>query len=354
MENVKSSKTKRHWFHFSLKMLLLVVLLCAVACGWFVLKMNQANGRREAVAAIRKANGRVEYDYDRSKKREPPRPAWLVKLLGVDFFTDVHSVTLSRSADDQSMNHVKPLTNIRELSLRNTKVTDAGLEQLEGLTPLQKLDLNGTQITDAGLGHLSGLTGLQELSLANTLVTDAGLEHLQGLKNLERLSLANTALSGAGLKNLQGAENLEWLDLTNTHINDNSMEDLRFLWAWFKLTSLGEVSTLNPVFTLILDQTQITDAGLAHLEDLDYYPTALSLRETQVTDVGIEHLQGLSKLRYVELQGTKVTREGWTKLHNSLPSRWDFCPACHKFKALRGTDMKGVLECRFCGYKQPQ
>ena len=36
-----------------------------------------------------------------------------------------------------------------------------------------------TQITDAGLGHLTGRTNLQELRLSGTQVTDAGVAELK-------------------------------------------------------------------------------------------------------------------------------------------------------------------------------
>ena len=62
-----------------------------------------------------------------------------------------------------------------ELSLHDTKITDAGLVHLKGLTNLQNLDLIGTKVTDAGLVHLKDLTNLQLLRLEDTQVTDAGL-----------------------------------------------------------------------------------------------------------------------------------------------------------------------------------
>ena len=42
-------------------------------------------------------------------------------------------------------------------------MTDAGLEHLKGLTQLRELNLNDTQVTDAGLEHLKGLTQLQSV-----------------------------------------------------------------------------------------------------------------------------------------------------------------------------------------------
>ena len=55
---------------------------------------------------------------------------------------------------------------------------------LKGLTNLQELDLAGTQVTDAGLVHLKGLTNLQELDLSYTQVTEGGVqEQRQALPN---------------------------------------------------------------------------------------------------------------------------------------------------------------------------
>ena len=48
-----------------------------------------------------------------------------------------------------------------------------------GLTELRELWLNYTEVTDAGLAHLAGLTKLQKLSLRGTKVTDAGMAKLR-------------------------------------------------------------------------------------------------------------------------------------------------------------------------------
>ena len=66
-----------------------------------------------------------------------------------------------------------------EVSLRGTKITDAGLVHLKGLTELQKLNLSRSNITDAGLVHLKGLTGLVALDVGNTKITDAGIAELK-------------------------------------------------------------------------------------------------------------------------------------------------------------------------------
>ena len=49
---------------------------------------------------------------------------------------------------------MKGLTNLRDLRLPRTQVTDAGLEHLKGLTNLEQLWLHETKVTQAGVSKL--------------------------------------------------------------------------------------------------------------------------------------------------------------------------------------------------------
>lgn len=53
--------------------------------------------------------------------------------------------------------------------------------------------------------HLKGLTNLVNLYLSSTQVSDAGLEHLKGLTNLVRLELKMTNVTATGIVDLQKA-----------------------------------------------------------------------------------------------------------------------------------------------------
>ena len=80
----------------------------------------------------------------------------------------------------RGLEHLKGLTNLTDLNLYRTQITDSGLAHLKGLTKLQHLWLTSTQITDAGLVDLKGLTKLKQLNLLlNKKVTDAGVAELQ-------------------------------------------------------------------------------------------------------------------------------------------------------------------------------
>jgi hypothetical protein len=83
--------------------------------------------------------------------------------------------------------------------------------------------------------------------------------------------------------------------------------------------TVEQAGRLTRLTLLRLNQTPLTDAGLAHvkgLNDLVY----LDLTGTEVTDAGLAHLTGLSKLSYLQLTRTHVTDGGVNKLHQALPN----------------------------------
>jgi internalin A len=81
---------------------------------------------------------------------------------------------------------------------------------------------------------------------------------------------------------------------------------------------LALVDRLSPA-AILLDGTQTTDAGLAHLKGLTNL-SALGLADTQLTDAGLVHLKGLSRLSCLSLSGTPVTGAGIKELERAAPS----------------------------------
>jgi Leucine-rich repeat (LRR) protein len=178
-------KSRRRWLRFSLRTLLVFVLVLSVPLGWFAWRLDKARRQREVVEAILKAGGSVVYDYQLDKDGrpnggEPMTPAWLRKSLGDDFFREVMWVNFHLTqVTDAGLEYIKGLNNLEELDLGNTQVTDAGLEHFKGLNSLEGLWLDNTQVTDAGLKHLKGMTNLRELYLNDTQVTDESVEKLR-------------------------------------------------------------------------------------------------------------------------------------------------------------------------------
>jgi DNA-binding transcriptional ArsR family regulator len=199
----------RKFLRFSVRGLIVLVLVFGAGLGWVV---RSAKVQREAVAAIKNAQGSVTYDWERHNGKSilgarPWAPGWLVDLIGVDYFGHVTGVGIwsTSPATDAAIAHVGKLSRIEQLGLPSSTTDDDCLAQLTGLTELTHLDLSGTQVTDAGLVHLRGLSKLSYLSLADTHVSDAGLTHLRGLKKLSYVGLARTHVTDAGVEALKQA-----------------------------------------------------------------------------------------------------------------------------------------------------
>ena len=238
----------RRRFQYSLRSLLVFVLLASVFMAWFGARWRAARQQREAVAAIESLGGDVEYDYIRKwiasgattgPPPDPPGPAWARSLLGDDFFAGVVRVgpggryTWSNGSapapfTDEWLEHIGKLSRLESLNLRGAShITDAGLAKLEGLTHLRRLELGFTSATDAGLAHVGKLSGLEVLDLLGTEATDAGLGHLRGLTRLEWLRISSSLVTDAGLEHLRGLGELRDLYLSGSHVTAEGVERLR-------------------------------------------------------------------------------------------------------------------------------
>ncbi|QDV38837.1 leucine-rich repeat domain-containing protein [Tautonia plasticadhaerens] len=227
----------------SVRMLLVLVLVIGGGLGWVV---HSARVQREAVEAIRRAGGSVQYDWQVEAERaalkngmggmgggflvlpdaEPPWPRWLVDRLGVDFFGSVVEVDVIGGGSDALLAHIGRLDRLDHLRFLDSDVSPAGLSRLRTLSRLKWLDLGETNVTDAGLAHLRGLTALEGLGLDQTRIGDAGLAHLAEMSNLRHLDLSTTDVGDPGLVRLQGLTNLETLYLGDTRVTIEETESL--------------------------------------------------------------------------------------------------------------------------------
>ena len=139
-------RLKRRWFQFSLRTIFIVMTLLALWLGYIT---HRARQQKQAVEAIEKLGGEVSYDY------EPAGPAWLRRLIGIDYFASVTTVELlGREVTDAGLEHLKRLTSLRRLFLSGTQISGAGLEYLKGLTRLVLLEVDDTEVSDIGVSEL--------------------------------------------------------------------------------------------------------------------------------------------------------------------------------------------------------
>ncbi len=199
--------------------------------------------------------------------------------LGYDDSGRVVVVSLQQDRfTDAEMALVPELSQLKELYLARSQITDNGLQHVKELTNLRLLVLPSAT-TDLGLAKLEQLPNLRELMLVDTQVTDSGLKHLSGISSLERLALPQQT-TDAGLAHLTELPNLETLDLSFTGVTDALLEQV---------------------------------ARFRKLKDLKLFGT-------QITDSGLAHVYGLSKLKSLDISFTNVSDQGVSRLQQALPN----------------------------------
>ena len=197
------------------------------------------------------------------------------------------------SATDADLAALKGQQNLLTLDLSNSKVTDVGLVALRDMKGLQTLILGQTQVTDAGLVNLRGMKGLQFLDLSGTHVTDAGLAIL-----MDMISVQVPVVMEDGDPRMEPVNVLHTLILSQTQVTDAALANLK---------------GMTDLQTLLLAGTQVTDAGLACLNELPCL-TTLSLQATQVTDAGLANLQEIKSMQSLNLGGARMTDAGLASL----------------------------------------
>ena len=322
------TKPKRRWFRFRLRTLLVVM---TALCVWLGFKVNAARRQKEAVTAILKAGGTVSFDYQMvqpgpgnptdfaiDSNALPSGPTWLRNVLGVDFFSNVISVSLTdRVIEESELAKIIQLPELRELNLRLTKVIpngsgqqrlfrDSDIAGLARISQLQWLVLSGDDTNGSGVGSLANLGHLQSLwfGTKSAHLDDAGMEQLGKLTNLENVLFSAARLTDTGFGHLASLTNLKSLSLWNASLPEARME---------------LISKLPELKALTIGGSHISEDGLRHLQNLTKVDS-LEFRETDISDAGLRYLKGLKNLKFLHFNTTQVTAEGIRDLQKSLPN----------------------------------
>ncbi|MCK4293675.1 MAG: hypothetical protein KAY65_10795 [Planctomycetes bacterium] len=134
-------------------------------------------------------------------------------------------------------------------------------------------------------------------------VTDEDMPVVARANTLRMLGLRDSEISDAGMAHLEGLTKLQGLGLSNTDIGD---------------AGLAHLSELTKLRELYLDGTKVSDAGLAHLKKFKNLQS-LDLSGTEVTDAGLAHLKSLKGLAHLEILRTRVTSDGVADLKSAIP-----------------------------------
>ena len=123
---------------------------------------REENKKEERLTTLRDGGAKV------TQKNYPPH--------GHAYVVDLSGAQLS----DSTFQNLKDLKRIAELDLSKSSLTDDQMDQLNSVAQyLIKLDLRNTAVTDAGLQKLTNLNLCFDLYLAGTQVTPAGVEQFK-------------------------------------------------------------------------------------------------------------------------------------------------------------------------------
>jgi Leucine Rich repeat len=217
-------KPRRRWFQFSLRTLLILVVVVGVAGGWLGRVIERSLKAQEAADEHMKALLASEVI---AVKIQSATGAFAIPCDRLKSPNDIHVNFRRAKAADSALLAIASHPQVGELVLEGTDLTDAGMKHISAFQNLQKLDVSGTKITDAGVKNLAGLTHLRFLDLDRTQVTNVGLKNIENLKQLEILSLYKTAITDDGLKSLKGLSQLDELYIDGTKVPDAGVADLQ-------------------------------------------------------------------------------------------------------------------------------
>ena len=198
---------------------MVMIVLVAIPLARLARLTVRARAQKEAVLAISKAGGFVEYDWKFlpdgriNASPKPPGQSWIHKWLGPDYFETVERVYLQREDNgDDVMEHVGKLDGLRRISITGTEITDAGIAHLAGLSRLREVYFQwDIHLTGACLVHLRDKKELTWLGVFTPGLRDDHLKHIEGLDRLETLLLRSPSLGDPGMTHIRGLTALKRL-----------------------------------------------------------------------------------------------------------------------------------------------
>lgn len=240
------------------------------------------------------------------------------------------------SISDAGLQALKPLVNLNELYLADTRVTGSGLNNLkrkDNLDPKKQLlvlDLSLTPIKDSNMEFISNFAALRHLRLNWSAISDIGVEKFKQNYRIYELSLRGTEVSDHNEEMIGKARNIKLLDIRETDWTATVVEGLKrtlkppeakILWSNGDMNArcASYCLSVGGQVTIITDEGQppktITDAK--DLPETAYYITSVQLSNLPVGDGWLWMIPKLSKLKELNLNGTRIDDAGLELLAKS-------------------------------------
>lgn len=156
-------------------------------------------------------------------------------------------------------------------------------------------------ISNDNMRHIKVLTKLEELTLPRW-TNDNGLSNVAGLTRMKNLNVTISNITDAGMAHLKNLNALEVVVLHGTKISGKGLQYLQG----------------KPLKILGTNQTNLGDADMETISRFSSLET-LFLVGTNVTDASVPYLSKLKKLKRLDIAGTKISAQGKQKIQSAIP-----------------------------------
>lgn len=254
METPTIHKRWRPRVRFSLRALIVVM---TVLCLFLGHKAHRAREQRQAVAALEAAGAQVSYQQSTvtgwlfpptfNETEAASGGAWFRQWIGDEYFGEVNGIYwVFESAPEPGV-----FANLARLPQLNWLILHSNcsiqLDALPSMKSLEQLSVRGCRITDdtmEQIGHQWSLNKLT-LELQQGAVNPAGFEHLLGLQRLSELDLSGSAIGDELLPVIGRMPALQSLDLSFTNITEAGLAHLDTLPALREFTAVGGLQAIS-------------------------------------------------------------------------------------------------------------
>ncbi|PQO46273.1 hypothetical protein C5Y93_09815 [Blastopirellula marina] len=331
---------KRRWLSFSVRGLLLLILIVSVGLGFLARDLYQFRQRQAVVRRIEANGGSVNLPFyeigdpfetsNRSdvrlseEQRRTLYQQWVIWFADEDIYKRPWGASIAHADDEPLFLGLEYFPELFQLTIGPGTLSDASMESICRLKSLQQIRLHETQMTKQQVGRLASLPELTEIEFHGAATTPEALSQLGHIPRLETVRLiadqvpveALAAIRSIPIHRLaivvntttipnldqpdplDGITQLSSLELTNYPVSDNTLA------AIGKMQSLWSLGIDCPA-----KSATVSNEGLERLTDISSL-TYLSLPTLKIDDEGLEILGRLKSLQKLSCDGSLITDAG--------------------------------------------
>ena len=217
---------------------------------------------------------------------------------------------------DQGILYLKNARNLVEVNLQfDERVGDEGQAAIKQWTHLKRLNVRGTRIADNTVAAAASLPELEALDISYTDALDFGLDALATAPKLKELSIGGLRITEVAFQSIRQIASLQVLDLGGGKFTGGGQRSGLTLDD----TVLQAIASLKGLRELELGYAKFPSRGLAILKTLPNLERLNLENCARIDDDALPHLASWKSLRWVDLNGTRVTKEAVIKLRQQRP-----------------------------------